>query len=801
MALKAIGIDNKLINWRAKSKQIDVYVHDASGVVSSLTSYDAYFYAKKLPITNDPFPDIKIKMSEYDVSEGKMTFDFYPVISDIEEGDYLYEVQITNEVNRITIIQDKLTIIDSLNSEDYNVIPLTVTPESFTFTVNDMSTNVNVETDNAWSLITPWWITASELTGVGDASIVLTKNNSNLTDIATDRNIFHNSYEIENLDVSFYYSDMSLTPLTYQFNLDNSTSTFNINTDSVNQWWIENIPDWLDIDTSFGSGNSSFTLTLNNFIRDLPLYNITVKSLYYKDITIDVSSYYNPRIDAIGGEYFVDGLGNEGYYFIDSSEFTVNTNFATPLESSIFVVAGGGGGGGHGYRTNTITYVGGGGGGGELVINNYVLINNNKYNITIGNKGIHETPSYVAATDGGNSSFHDIMIAVGGGRGGGINTSFTGGTGGSGGGGAGRDEGGSSGTGGTGLVTDSSHFSNAGGDGNAGIGYQNVYGGGGGGASSAGGNWQSTSNAGIGVFERIKSTSLDLLSPGGISTFLELYSPEGIGGGGANGYFASGFYRQSRDGYDGIVSVKWKIVYTPPEPILPAIELHAWNFDNNMTDSIGTQDLFKENPGSYDYVTGLVNEAIRMDVNANLACNDANYNWDEYMGLGKSWSFSGWVKANGDGNVSLINNEIPYVPPGLGVLPINAACFCTTESGSITRVGFSYFYGINVWPISPTTIYEDISITYREWNLLNFVFDGVTRILKVYVNNNLVWTYDTYTNKDFNQSQQGHIGRDLRIHRSGSSQASSTIFDQFKFFQNLLTVDDVSTLWNNGAGI
>jgi len=46
MGLLKTGVKNNIVEWRAKSRQVDVHVNDASGFVSTLQSYDAYFYAK-----------------------------------------------------------------------------------------------------------------------------------------------------------------------------------------------------------------------------------------------------------------------------------------------------------------------------------------------------------------------------------------------------------------------------------------------------------------------------------------------------------------------------------------------------------------------------------------------------------------------------------------------------------------------------------------------------------------------------------------------------------------------------------
>jgi len=119
MGLQAIGIDNRFVHFRAKDKQIDVFVNDCSGYFNGLNPWICSFYAKKFPPISNAEYDISIGSSSIDGSIGKITFDLSPIISDISVGDYIYEVLIedTYNINRISVVQDRFTILNSLNTD------------------------------------------------------------------------------------------------------------------------------------------------------------------------------------------------------------------------------------------------------------------------------------------------------------------------------------------------------------------------------------------------------------------------------------------------------------------------------------------------------------------------------------------------------------------------------------------------------------------------------------------------------------------------------------------------------------
>ena len=118
MGLLPVGINNRIVQWRANDKQVDVFVNDCSGFTNIIAPWTASFYAKKYPIRSTAALDISIGSSSIDASRGLVTFDLTHAITDIEKGDYIYEVFLEDSynINKITVVQDRFTILSSLNT-------------------------------------------------------------------------------------------------------------------------------------------------------------------------------------------------------------------------------------------------------------------------------------------------------------------------------------------------------------------------------------------------------------------------------------------------------------------------------------------------------------------------------------------------------------------------------------------------------------------------------------------------------------------------------------------------------------
>ena len=123
MGLLKVGVNNKILHWRAKTHQVDIHVNDTSGLTQTLDEMSAYFYAKKYPIQEGDGYAISKQYSNYDADKGIITFDLDILSSDISAGDYVYEVAVGNDEYKVSVVQDKLTFVESLYSNTYPAPP------------------------------------------------------------------------------------------------------------------------------------------------------------------------------------------------------------------------------------------------------------------------------------------------------------------------------------------------------------------------------------------------------------------------------------------------------------------------------------------------------------------------------------------------------------------------------------------------------------------------------------------------------------------------------------------------------
>ena len=202
----------------------------------------------------------------------------------------------------------------------------------------------------------------------------------------------------------------------------------------------------------------------------------------------------------------------------DQTEYSVTFNADT--ECDILIVGGGGGGGKSGSAG-----AGGGGGAGGLIYLQNQTINSGSYIIKVGKGGDILTTQLINGYNGYDSSFGD-NIAIGGGAGGGNNTS--GGIGGSGGGGVSYSHGNDGVIPGTGTT-------NQGNDGGIGS-SSNANSGGGGGSGSVGQNATTSSGGDGGTGTLINITGQDIYYAGGGGGGSETSNNPGLGkSGGGNG--------------------------------------------------------------------------------------------------------------------------------------------------------------------------------------------------------------------------------------------------------------------------
>lgn len=123
MTLLPKGIDNRLVTWRAKDKQVDVFIHDVSGLNTSIHPWSATFYAKRFPVSPYAPVDVSVSGTLMDGSMG-FTFDLSAGLVDVSVGDYIYEVKLNDSYwwyrsynNYVTVVQDRFQILRSLNTD------------------------------------------------------------------------------------------------------------------------------------------------------------------------------------------------------------------------------------------------------------------------------------------------------------------------------------------------------------------------------------------------------------------------------------------------------------------------------------------------------------------------------------------------------------------------------------------------------------------------------------------------------------------------------------------------------------
>lgn len=297
MALLPVGINNNIIEYRAKTREVVVSLNDANGIFEKLENYDVYFYAKKYPIKTSADLDISIGYASRDLSTGKVTFTLLPPNTDLTPGDYVYEVVLKDSYSKITVLQDKFTIVDSVDTS-YGSVHFEVTPESYDFNIFDTSTDIYVNTgaSNVWLIDAPEWLDVSTKNNIGSKNKVFQVKSEYLTTPSVGVINFTSPYGNDKVDVQYVYARLDLNPSSLTYDYDTSVGIIDISTYNFNNWSIKNIPTWLSASKTSGIGNDSVTFTAN--ASDLHNDNITIKSTYdpTKTLTVkfDISANVSP---------------------------------------------------------------------------------------------------------------------------------------------------------------------------------------------------------------------------------------------------------------------------------------------------------------------------------------------------------------------------------------------------------------------------------------------------------------------------------------------------------------------------
>ena len=108
-------MSNEIKIYQGNTKTTTCFVEDSSGTPYNLTGYGAVFYATKYRSRLIAPPDLSINYTTIDATNGAIIFNFSTTDTSLNTGDYVYEVIIDNATNRISVLQDTLSILDSVN--------------------------------------------------------------------------------------------------------------------------------------------------------------------------------------------------------------------------------------------------------------------------------------------------------------------------------------------------------------------------------------------------------------------------------------------------------------------------------------------------------------------------------------------------------------------------------------------------------------------------------------------------------------------------------------------------------------
>jgi len=298
--------DNTITEWEGRSHRVSVSVNDSSG----LTAMDgsAYFYAKKFPISANAALDISLGHTSY--SNGKFTFDlerYWPddYIMDLSIGDYVYEIVYQKGDKKVSLVQDRFSILDSLIEGASRSI--SISPSAYFFTIHDLSTDVTVTSAVPWNIDSiPGFLSFTYDNSLRTISGVITKDSSLVSDSGKMILSIYNGRTAE-FDASFYYTDLILSPSEFTFDPYNYIQTIEVSTGDINSWKLTGIPSWLTADISSGTGNATITLSCSSTLLSEVLDQMDVSSLYSYDKNIDASFYFKSEISVIPSSISLNG--------------------------------------------------------------------------------------------------------------------------------------------------------------------------------------------------------------------------------------------------------------------------------------------------------------------------------------------------------------------------------------------------------------------------------------------------------------------------------------------------------------
>ena len=99
---------------QGNTRDVFCAVVDGSDNVFDISGYVCTLYAKEYNDWNNSTIDITVDGSIYNASQGAVVFEFSQTDTSIAAKDYSYEIIIDGSGNYVSVVQDRLTITESV---------------------------------------------------------------------------------------------------------------------------------------------------------------------------------------------------------------------------------------------------------------------------------------------------------------------------------------------------------------------------------------------------------------------------------------------------------------------------------------------------------------------------------------------------------------------------------------------------------------------------------------------------------------------------------------------------------------
>jgi hypothetical protein len=106
-----MAFNNRLSGYQHNSKTIFCSVYDSSNNIMDLTDYTGIFYLKSVVIGSLISLE---KVGTKDASALSLTFDLTPSDTSLFAADYVYNIDISSNTKRITVVADKFSVLDNI---------------------------------------------------------------------------------------------------------------------------------------------------------------------------------------------------------------------------------------------------------------------------------------------------------------------------------------------------------------------------------------------------------------------------------------------------------------------------------------------------------------------------------------------------------------------------------------------------------------------------------------------------------------------------------------------------------------